>query len=63
MSRKQIGTTEYQTSAADTIAAKLAAQPADEVKNETATIDPYHGHGGSFVLDEATQTRQPNPTE
>jgi hypothetical protein len=25
-----------------------------------AVIDPYHCHGGSYVVDDATQTRKPN---
>lgn len=31
-----------------------------EASPEVAVADKFHGHGGSYVIDGGTQTRQPN---
>lgn len=34
--------------------------PADEADQQAGITDAYSGHGGSYVVDDGTQTRKPN---
>lgn len=38
----------------------LPSSSTDAAAADSVVTDPHRGHGGSYVVDEATQTRQPN---
>lgn len=71
MGKKEPGVADNQVSDGEAgVSVKLlAVHPAEQagaVEGELTqpavaeTTDKYHGHGGSYVVDDATQTRRPN---
>ncbi|HEU0282326.1 MAG TPA: hypothetical protein VFQ99_00960 [Gallionella sp.] len=62
MAKKEPGVADNQTIGDETgvVEESSAALLPQNGAAEAATLDKYHGHGGSYVVDDATQTRRPN---